>query len=98
MLQEDWEYCWNAAGMLHLQDYCRNTAGIKNTTEIVDEYCANTAAILQEYMNTTGILQICAGILRESDRNTAGILQEYCMNTAGIPQECCKNTAGMQQE
>ena len=56
MLQEDWEYCWNAAGMLHLQDYCRNTAGIKNTAEIVDEYYENTAAILQEYMNTTGIL------------------------------------------
>ena len=71
MLQEDWEYYWNAAGMLHLQEYCRNTAGIKNTAEIVDEYCGNTAAILQEYLNTTGILQICAGILRESDRNTA---------------------------
>jgi len=95
MLQEDWEYYWNAAGMLHLQEYCRNTAGIKNTAEIVDEYCGNTAAILQEYLNTTGILQICAGILRESDRNTAGILHEYCRNTAGMLQEYCRRAAGI---
>jgi len=44
------------------------------------QYCSNTAAILQQYCSNTAV------ILQQYCSNTAEILQQYCSNTAAILQ------------